>query len=651
MAMDTGSMIHILSKVVFLLSFLILVIFWPSISLIILISLHLAICCTALIIEQISPTKKDKHPEIVQNVTHRQQNDSTAKTTARPVEEGGWDNLFMRLVFQFEDSHMVVVNLLYIAIFLANFNYFFSYQSSITPPLSLYNANTTYLTKRDHSIFAYPEKTEMSFNDDDEWRTIQLAQQGYYTAERYTGKIGKADKSCGDAEFKIGGWRCYSIGVRLQDNIYQPLPTPAYKVDILLGFDDADSPASKICDDIDAIFFQHVNPSASQSVLDTFSPVISDAMQYTVNSDKQICPFGGSSTAGLGCSASIFPWNYSSYQADWKKACTRKYGQDNGVGYMEKMKNGEVEWSGVFVPVEDAEKTITTTSGFISHTIVIMHSKNNFNGQEDAAPILRVSLKGQGPGDTPQNFIGVFHPLNFPAYYSLFTGTGSVKKGQSYDTHLPIYTAVQNKKTKLQNTWIPIEYLKIDFKAWYNAVIALFMLVIVISVYYAITDMQIFHTSPYIVVALGLRIPASAIGFFMGFQVYAAACILQVFAYLHRYSKNSKSKAKVTTAWGSAHEFMYTSFGYVFLLACAFALYLTHAIVWLPLVVKRDELVFSLYNNWYAVHKGPFVLGVANCKLLSNFFVYYVVLDSITNMLILFRIVVLWLMNFRSYKN
>ncbi len=34
--------------------------------------------------------------------------------------------------------------------------------------------------------------------------------------------------------------------------------------------------------------------------------------------------------------------------------------------------------------------------------------------------------------------------------------------------------------------------------------------------------------------------------------------------------------------WGSAYEFMYTSFCYVFLLACAFALYLTHVIVWLP---------------------------------------------------------------------
>lgn len=81
-------------------------------------------------------------------------------------------------------------------------------------------------------------------------RTVQLAQRGYYYAEEYRGFFGmQATTPCTSGS----GWKCYAIGVRIFESMnqretsgdagwkdmsfYQPLPTPAYDVDVQVPHD------------------------------------------------------------------------------------------------------------------------------------------------------------------------------------------------------------------------------------------------------------------------------------------------------------------------------------------------------------------------------------------------------------------------------
>ena len=88
--------------------------------------------------------------------------------------------------------------------------------------------------------------------------------QGYYYAEKYTGPIGNLNKTCVDSDFTSNGWTCYSIGVRLDDKTYQPLPTPAYSVDIVFAADSGSQ--LTVCDDIDQAYIQQVNKVSNCSV-------------------------------------------------------------------------------------------------------------------------------------------------------------------------------------------------------------------------------------------------------------------------------------------------------------------------------------------------------------------------------------------------
>lgn len=117
----------------------------------------------------------------------------------KPTEGSGWcmypDHFLKLAVFQFESNHgyMVTINIIYIVVLLANFNFFFEYQAQIVPPMTLAPllntptlasvgspATVSSLSNVDHTDFQKMDKADR-FKDNvlanAHWETQQLAQQ------------------------------------------------------------------------------------------------------------------------------------------------------------------------------------------------------------------------------------------------------------------------------------------------------------------------------------------------------------------------------------------------------------------------------------------------------------------------------------------
>ncbi len=126
---------HAVSKLVFLCTFVILVVFWPSVSLITLACFHVLLACILSMYEIWNSSSKMTPDGVKYIQYHREKRYGVDDTSGFAM----LDRVMQILVFQFENKSgsMVTLNILYIIVILANFNYFFSYQGDITPPTTL----------------------------------------------------------------------------------------------------------------------------------------------------------------------------------------------------------------------------------------------------------------------------------------------------------------------------------------------------------------------------------------------------------------------------------------------------------------------------------------------------------------------------------
>lgn len=426
------------------------------------------------------------------------------------------------------------------------------------------------------------------------------------------------------------------MGIRHPNGIYQPLPTPAYEVDILLGF--KENEISQRCADVEQIYVQNVNSQATNGVVGTFRPVITP---NTVNlqSSQSLCPFNGTNT-GLGCTPNMFPWNYVQYKEAWQTACST-YVKDLDLPHNNK------KLKGIFLPLGGGDMTVNAKNGQVRHTILIVKAKtpamwlsSESAGYTPVYPLIRATLQSFDKIDSARNTLSVFSPIAQP-----LLGGSVIHDRSVFNESCNVF-----KDTNSNGVEIPEEYMPKNLKKWYNLVIAFFMFTIVISLYYVVVDVDLFGKMPYIVLALSIRLPSVGIAMFTGNVLYFVATLFHALSY---FSKRSIYKVQSEYVGGassgnafdsakkddtkrqlSCSKWSQETLSYFFLLA-AFALYMSHTVLWFMHVYHSSYYAsFSLAYNTNAVENSNVIVPV-HMKLLTNFLFYFPGADGIVQLVIL----------------
>ena len=152
--------------------------------------------------------------------------------------------------FHLHREDHVIINIVHISVVASNMLAYLMLAHNEMPPSTMLLPETMY----NHEHFGTNMYGRMGTIADrtSERRLVQLAQKGFYYAEEYTGTFGTAGKTC--TPESSDGWKCYAVGVMhfLQSTpvdasrtvprgisgsstdlyFYQPLPTPAYKVEV-----------------------------------------------------------------------------------------------------------------------------------------------------------------------------------------------------------------------------------------------------------------------------------------------------------------------------------------------------------------------------------------------------------------------------------
>jgi hypothetical protein len=447
--------------------------------------------------------------------------------------------------------------------------------------------------------------------------------QGYYYAEKYNGTIGNTQKNCSHHDFVNAGWACFAIGIRLPDSgIYQPLPMRGYKTEIMLGA--GMNAATDLCQDIDQLYVQHVNTDTRQTVLGTFKPILLPTPNGMYNGSlHSMCPFINTGD-GLGCTPAMFQWDKNTYQTAWQSACA-KAKQD---GFMEPFYvDGQSNaMQGVFVPLQEEDATVDLLTGRVRHTILIVHSKSKVF-HEQKAPLIRVRVDAQDAVDASEYTFGAFTPIGQ-------TLIREVKQQTTYGMHLPVFGS--SNANLVANSVVPEKYKFIYFRKWYQLVISFFVIPLVISLYYAVTDMQFFKRSPYLILALAVRLPLSAVGLMLGCGFYFGACLVHGLAYFSRkslfsYTNGKYVRRKEANELQKASSWNWNEVCFQCLMCISFVLYVLHLVNWMKLFnEKKDFLSFSLAYNALG-DMQYFGLLPVHVKLISNFFAWFLLLDTFSS--------------------
>lgn len=186
--------------------------------------------------------------------------------------------------------------------------------------------------------------------------------QGYYPAERYVGKIGMLPNiNCNSTLNSTYGWSCFVVGVRhfnggntADDTFFQPLPTPAYKVDLMVAVDDSEAGANLMCGSLDGIYIQRVDGNGN--IQGPLRPLYEGGDTVAAGSaGVALCP-DTLSNVSLGCSPAIFPKNHQQYKDALKTIC-QKNADAGGLREVD----GGVYAS--FVPIPGADITVDPHTG------------------------------------------------------------------------------------------------------------------------------------------------------------------------------------------------------------------------------------------------------------------------------------------------
>lgn len=263
--------VHTFVGVVYVIFLLVLTFFWPSISFILLTSIHVFLFILVLSVYMgFSPAQSQMEKMGMKGTKL----DGYASASGTAEELGGWQSNIIGLIF---GTYSVVVdvkdgastskrvemrvfpmphgldliafhlrnpynnwmNMIHIIVLLLNFVAFLAVTYNESPPSSLLIPEKAY----DHTTFGVVplEGSKGAFEaiPERDMHLVQLAQKGYYYAEEYVGYYGANPLTpCNGTE-----WTCYSVGVRhylgeqeKQNSFYQPLPSPAYSVDVQVCF-------------------------------------------------------------------------------------------------------------------------------------------------------------------------------------------------------------------------------------------------------------------------------------------------------------------------------------------------------------------------------------------------------------------------------
>jgi hypothetical protein len=187
--------------------------------------------------------------------------------------------------------------------------------------------------------------------------------QGYYFAERYVGKVGMIPNTvCNSSMNTTYGWNCFVVGVRHyyggknpDDTFFQPLPTPAYRVDLMVATDDSEAGANLMCNNLDAIYVQRVD--ANGNILVPMRPLFEGGDGAAAGTaGVAVCP-DTLNNVSLGCTASTFPKTHAQYKAALAAVCQA----NSDKGGLRQTTSDGVHAS--FIPIPGADITVDPHTG------------------------------------------------------------------------------------------------------------------------------------------------------------------------------------------------------------------------------------------------------------------------------------------------
>lgn len=399
-----------------------------------------------------------------------------------------------------------------------------------------------------------------------EWSPIALADQGYYYAERYTGKFGTKDALCDDTAFTSQGWVCYSVGVRhfldegldTDTDVYQPLPTPAYNVDVQFAVSDlANSVAT--CAAVNPIYLQHVTGAGVPiGSFKTFSSMQSSGYNSATLPTQNICP---DSDAVIGCAGNQMS-TLSDYVTTFRMTCGDSHG-----GTRVTHDDSDVTYGASYLRIPDESSTVDSSNGGIRHTILIMqytaHSATDLPNINP--PVLRVTLKSHSNPNT--FFSPLWNPIigmtvsTNPFLQQEIGGkdvrTMGGKVGlfeQTYGHNAPI--------VGLKDVSIPREYRRRNTDQKLTFLNILFLWCLLISAHSLVTSHGNFEKIPNIIGVTFTRVPLLLMGMYMNSWIYVFAQVVRI---LESFSTLIDRGGFVKT-WGEM------GLGLVYVLLCGFHL-------------------------------------------------------------------------------
>lgn len=278
-----------------------LTVFWPSITLIVLVSTHAAIVVLLLAcayFDRISTsTTKGGSARSILDALGVDPDDGTRSSSLFMVLHClGWH-------LQARNKMGTMVTFTHTIVLLLNLGAFLAVVHNESPPSSVLIPQE----HTDHTRFGIvPGGHFSSMDDHSSLKLLQLAQRGYYYAEEYNGDIGTMPgKRCDGTD----GIRCYAVGVRHfldgHTSVFQPLPTPAYDVDVQVAVSMAAerNPAVGRCTSLEPIYTQQIIVNDThQSEIFKLSPQPLVQLAWGTEADRPLCPWGHAGAEGhLGC--------------------------------------------------------------------------------------------------------------------------------------------------------------------------------------------------------------------------------------------------------------------------------------------------------------------------------------------------------------
>jgi hypothetical protein len=437
-------------------------------------------------------------------------------------------------------------------------------------------------------------------------RTMPLAQKGYYYAEEYTGNFGlDTYQNCNETHpctetppatvgmpCGVNGWKCYAIGVRhftekntrvngkCSSNVYQPLPTPDYEVELQVGVSVPQVFNSNVqqnivsaCDTLEPIYVQHV--TGAGNVISHYRPLLDLAVGHV--GDKMLCPneYGHH----IGCIGGQRQTE-ADYRASIRAECTKA----KETHYATIANHRDRAYEASYFRIPGAGSTVDMPSGGIRHTIIIVkdtstptapmkppmfrirprESRVSIPFSSAGRPVARVWLGSWGDATTSQVEGSKLDTAGDFTYFD-----------QTYGFNAP--------NENLAKARIPDDYRRVNFPFLIRFYLPFFFLLLCIDWYAAVTTSESYAQASPLYQALMVRVPLMFVGVAVGalWYIITQLCIIGgLFSRMQLFLEKEETSRKMCTS-------------FLTLIAVGFGI--AHLILWDPVYHNRDSLLFRPY--------------------------------------------------------